>query len=259
MILVLACLDLAVVVVFHPLITVSTLSYWIPMGYEMEFVDKALPWLGQLYAFSFIALLTMTVERYVALMHPFFHQKYATRSRLMIVFLAFQLPELGIFLYICQGDDNYIKSVISLAPIVVVFLLTCSINVKLFYLARTLRQRMDIPLGTLDGSEERFAGYTKSKVTLSSLRKISTCLLVVVCLFICYCPFFVVTGMELIKNANETESEDMNIVHLWVGTFLTLNSSLNCLIFFYKNSALRRHAMKELKKCVSCAKARLHC
>ena len=203
---------------------------------------------------------TMTVERYLALMHPFFHQKYATRSRLMIVFLAFQLPEFGIFLYLQLVDNNkYIGPGILLALIVIVFLAICGINVKLFYFARTLRQRMEIPLGSLDDSEQRSDGHTKSKVTLSSLGKISTCLMVVVCLFICYCPFFVVTGMELIKNANETESEDMNIVHLWVGTFLTLNSSLNCLIFFYKNSALRRHAMKELKKCVSCAKARLHC
>ena len=257
MILVLACFDLAVVVVLHPLITVSTLSYWIPMGYEMEFVDKAWPWLEQLYAFSFIALLTMTVERYLALVHPFFHQRCVTRSRLMIVLAVFQLP-FCILIFFLPDDDTkkYIEAALPVGIIGAVFLVICGINLKLFFLARAMRQRVDIPLGTLDGSEETNAESNKSKATLATSRKISTCLLAVVCLFICYCPFFVLTGLELTKKGDETESEH---IELWEYTFFTLNSSLNSLIFFYKNSALRRHAMKLLQKCVSSAKARTAC
>ena len=43
---------------------------------------------------------------------------------------------------------------------------------------------MDIPLGNLDGSEQRHTESSKSKRTLASLRKISTCLLGVVCLLV---------------------------------------------------------------------------
>jgi hypothetical protein len=66
----------------------------------------------------------------------------------------------------------------------------------------------------------------------------------------------VLTGLELAEKEDETESEH---IELWEYTFFTLNSSLNCLIFFYKNSALRRHAMNLLQKCVSSAKARTAC
>ena len=263
MIFVLACFDLAVVVVFHPFTTVEVLLCWTSMGCD-ELVDEIWAWLGHLFAFSMIALLTMTVERYLASMHPFFHRKWATKSRLMMVIVAFLLPEVGIFVflrlqnYLRPDNNKYIEPGIEIGLFVVVFFVISGINIKLFYLARTLRQRADIPLGSLEGSERRTnAGYKNSKVTLASLKKISTCLLAIVCLSICYCPYTVITGMELTRKPKENKSVNWCVIKLWAETFVTLNSSLNCLIFFYKNSVLRRHAMNRLGKYVPCAAARL--
>ena len=243
MILVLSCFDLAVVVVFHPLIIVLTVC-WMPTGCDK--VVEVWKWLQRLFTFSLTSLLTMTVERYFALVYPFFHHNYATRSRLMVVFLVFQLP-FGVFYFLSKDDaKKYILLLIG-----AIFLVICGINLKLFCLSRAMRLRVDIPLGSLDNHGERNAASNKSKVSSANLGKISTCLLAVVCLFICYCPLFVFIGLEL---RNEIKKFDMYYItmKLWAETFLTLNSTLNCLIFFYKNSALRRHGMNLLKKCVSC-------
>ena len=256
MILVLACFDLAVVVVFHPLITAAILLVsW--MHSDCDEFETARRWLAQLLAFSLAALLTMTVERYLALVYPFFHQQFVTRSRLIAVLVVFQLI-LGIFHYLSENDSSteYIWPV-TFTLYGAVFVAICGINLKLFCLAKKLRQRVHIPLGSLNGSEQGNARPNTSKLTLASLSKISTCLLAVVCLSICYCPAFVVHGLQMSKNKNDIESACMHITFLWLETIVTLNSSLNCLIFFYKNSVLRRHAINLLQRCILCGKARL--
>jgi hypothetical protein len=253
MILVLACFDLAVVTVSHPLLIVTMVSCWRP-GTCDELVEIS-QWFEPLFAFPLTALLTMTVERYLALVHPFFHQKFATRSRLIGILLVFQLP-FGIFCISRDPEDHtreYIVASLGLTLIGTAFLVICGINIKLFCLARTLRQRVDIRLGSSTGSEERITRSNKFKLTFPNFGKISTCLLAIVCLFICYCPFFVVVGLELTNHANEIKISELYIFRFWADTFITLNSTLNCLIFFYKNSALRRHAMNLLGKCVLCA------
>jgi hypothetical protein len=198
----------------------------------------------------------MTVERHVALQYPFFHQKQATNSRVIVVLLISQLP---FILFYFLPEDSAKKYILALTG--AIFLLMCGINLKLFCLTRTMRRRVHIPLESLNGPGERSTRSNKSKVTLANLGKVSTCLLAVACLFICYCPFLGVIGFELTKSANEIENSAMYYLNLnlWAETFFTLNSTFNCLIFFYKNSVLRRHGGNVLRKCVSCATARLRC
>ena len=90
MILVLACFDLAVIVVFHPFIIIETILSWLfNTSYRPEDVNYIM---RHLYLFSLTALLTMTLERYLAMMYPFFHEKSVTKIRLTVVFVSMQLP-----------------------------------------------------------------------------------------------------------------------------------------------------------------------
>ena len=238
MILVLACFDLPIAAFFHPLITVKTLSSYNSTQFMM--LDST-RYIKHLYVFSLTALLTMTVERYLALMYPFFHQKYMTKSRLIAVFLVCQLP-FGT-LYLLQLD---IEKGIALTTVGVFVLVLCALNFKVFYLAKKLRRCAHITLGSLNGSEQRSFGRKNHKLTAAGLGKMSTCLIAALCLFICYCPvlLFVLTG-----NANRKDSV-WRIINLWGATFVTLNSSLNCLIFFYRNSTLWSNGKRMLQKCV---------
>ena len=247
-ILVLASFDLAVVVVFHPLITVETIYSCV----FRRFTDSInVPYHKLLLVFSLTALLTMTLERYLALMYPFFHEKSVTRSKLIAVFVLFQLP-IGIYTSVARfgNSDEYIQQAFSLSLIGIVLFVIFCLNYKIFYIARTIRNRAIVPVGNLNGSEQK----KKSKVTL---RKVSTCLLAVACLLVCYCPTIVRFGLALTGAQADWSDETLRIIHLWAKTFITLNSSLNCLIFFYRNSALRRHGETVLEKCFR-ARLRLH-
>ena len=76
MIVVLACFDLAVVIITHPLIMLSTMA-WLLQKFEIfHAINSTISAL--FYGFSFVSLVTMNVERYLALTYPYFHQRFAT-------------------------------------------------------------------------------------------------------------------------------------------------------------------------------------
>ena len=259
MILILSCFDLVVVVVFHPLIIVETILCWLFMSCSKS-IEVPYEYVIQLFVFSLTALLIMTLERYLASIYPFFHEKFVTKLRLMVAYLLSQLPFCIIYvLFSIIWPDNalIVELAIILALNLVIFIVICALNFKLFHFVRTLRKRADIPLGNLDGSEETNIKGKQSKATLASLKKISTCLLAVVCLFVCHCPTIITIGLSLNGQTENWSKQTVRIVQLWTKTFITLNSSLNCLIFFYRNSILRRHGEKMLEKCL-CARCRLH-
>jgi hypothetical protein len=250
MILVLACSDLAVVVVFHPFIISETIIGWFfntsYYSFEAHYI------MGEVFAISLTALLTMTLERYLAIVYPFFHEKSVTKSRLIIVFVLMQLP-FGIlyFAFLSQTPENYLHPCL-LALIGAVFFAMFFLNYKIFSMVEILRQREVIRLGNLNDSVAETI-VKKVKKDKLSLAKVSTCLLAVVCLSVCYFPSVVLIILE-VKEVADRNDQIVFIIHLWLNTLITVNSTLNCLIFFYKNGTLRRHGIKIMEKCF-CARS----
>ena len=88
MILVLSCFDLAVVTFSHPGLIASTILWSMETYQEKnKFIILANVMGQNLAGFSLSALLTMSVERYLALKYPFFHHTAVTKRRL-VLFLA---------------------------------------------------------------------------------------------------------------------------------------------------------------------------
>ena len=254
MIFILACSDLAVVVVIHPLIIFKIISCWMSAD-----VTERWNWTEYIYIlfnFSSKGLLTMTLERYLALLHPFSHQKFVKKSRLMTAFVLFQLPLAILFIF---NKNNRSLNLSAYAVDGIVFFLLCiMMNLKLFIVARRLRKSAVITLGNFDGSNSETRNdfdSKKFKLAFLSLEKISTCLSAVVCLIICNLPWATIVGIE-ISNVSISD-QNMFIIGHWAATICALNSSLNCLIFFYKNSVLRRHGKNFLESCFS-GRFRLH-
>ena len=251
MIFILACFDLAVVVVFHPLIIFETIYRWLTMdcfySIEVSFVEH-------LFVFSLTALLTMTLERYLALAYPYFHESSVTKSRMIAVFMLLQLP-FGIpyFAFLTKSQETYLEPCL-LAPVAAVFIVIVFLNYKIFSMVETLRQRMNITLGHFNDPAVEESIIVK-KPTLS-MGKVSTCLLAVVCLSACYFPPIVLFFLRRTTTIVD-DKEISTTLRLSGDTLLTINSTLNCLIFFYKNSTLRRRGIKIMKKCF-CARLRYH-
>ena len=247
MILVMACFDVAVVIVYHPFIVVETIMNLVSLN---PVNSIRLPFLSHLFVFSLTALLTMLLERYLALVYPFFHQKYVTKLRLIGVLLLLQLPFAIVFVFSPPFSSGIFTQAAIFGPAGALLLVILCLHYKIFSAVRTLRRRTVIKVGNIDRSNQTGIIAKQRKVTSG---KVSTCLLAVVCLFVCYLPSLVFSGYLRSKQMDMRTSQTLCILHLWRETIVTLNSSLNCLIFFYKNSALRRHGEKILGKCL-CAR-----
>ena len=233
MILILACFDLAVATVLHLVVVLESLD----PSKKISIIG------GQLLILSLAAVLTMTVERYVAMVYPFFHQRFVTKSRLIALLVILQLP-LTVF-YIAKHIAKHIPTVAAVFFVLLVatFLATFFLNYQILLVTRKLRQSSIVPLGTYNGSDHSYLNKNQRKVTL---KKISTCSLAVACLTVCHFPHVVYIILILTGQLNDDWS--VTTFHHWADTIVAMNSSFNCVIFFYMNSTLRRHGWQIFRK-----------
>jgi hypothetical protein len=67
--------------------------------------------------------------------------------------------------------------------------------------------------------------------------------LAVGCFFCCFCPYIIYSALRFAPRTPLSERQVL-LFHLWSSTFASLNSTFNCVIFFWRNSILRREGMK---------------
>ncbi len=241
MILILSCFDLAVVTFIHPVLILSTISW------SMKTLHKEITiiWVCAfipIAVFSMISLLTLNIERFLALTYPFFHQTAVTKKRL-VLFQAFWMIIILIFSLLQVYFHDQTISYISITVLVLVLLLLfIYLNYKIFIIAKSKRKDDRVTpasTATASGHQER----EKRKI---NLKNISTCCLAVACFFICSSPQIICSFMRF----TETLAYDRHawLFSLWSTTFVAMNSTFNCLIFFWRNSILRREGMK-IAKC----------
>ena len=86
----------------------------------------------------------------------------------------------------------------------------------------------------------------RTKKRKKHFRNISTCCLAVACFFICCFPSFVYCAWRLTSEKPPYDKE-VTLFRLWTSTIMAMNSTFNSLIYFWKNSVLRREGMKLIK------------
>ena len=78
------------------------------------------------------------------------------------------------------------------------------------------------------------------------MKNVSSCLLSVACFVMLCIPVFVTLGLRLTMRDALTFDSSQS-VGLWSGTITAMNSTCNCLIFYWKNKILRAEGKKVLK------------
>ena len=242
MILVLSCFDLGLVMVGHPTTISSTLAWatgdnssahWTKQhgnSYHMGEIARILANFAQ--GFSMYALLTLTIDRYLAITRPFFHQTSITKRRLLAILVTLLLPFIVARVLRFFKD---LKTVYYIAHLVIsgIFLLPLGLmNCRMFAIA-TRRKR------SMRGRN--------SKAWSALLKKNSTCFLTVGCFYISIIPFIVYIVLRVSSDVSE---DVLLLIRLWANTSLTLSSSINCTIFFWKNEVLRKEGKKLLTSCI---------
>ena len=240
-IMVLSCCDLLVVLTNQPF-TVLVTMLWLT-----EKINAYPGWLllssRILHIFigiSLNALLVMNVDRYLATHYPIFHRTSVTKRKLLTLF-AFLVTIQITVIAISINDLVISKEVALLTTGITLFPPILFINYKLSTVARKSRRNKEI-------SPEMKKSF--------SLNNISSCLLVVACLIVLSIPTFVYTGLKLTSKQTEFASDNTRIAGLWITTTASINSTCNCLIFYWKDKTLRAEGMKVIKSMKICRRGR---
>ena len=227
MILVLSCFDLAVVAVTHPFFIASTIYYSLDEINEIcEDTRRFIAFVFQ--SSSMFALFTLNMERFVALTRPFLHQALVTKTRLKYfqAILTVIVVSLSPLIYLDMRTIVRILVAVFLSLLLLLFIYS---NYKIFTIAKSKRI----------GRAEQ-VNYGRNQIL--NLKKVSTCSLAVGCFFICSFPQIIYSSSRLATGA--PNDRQVILFSLWVNTLTSINSTLNCVIFFWRNSTLRREGMK---------------
>ena len=234
MIMVLSCFDLLVVVTNHPwmvLVAMLELTRKLPYIYP-SWMDIS----GQLsdifIGFSLLALLVMNFDRYLATSYPIFHRTSVTKGKLLTLLAILIIMFVTLALISHVNDVLISYEVFVLICFGILFGPMLFINYKLFTIARESRRNNRIP---------------PEMKKMFSLKNISSCLLTVACFVVLNIPVFIYIGLSITSKGALT-FDNAHIAAHWAKTISAMNSTCNCLIFYWKNKILRTEGMNILKK-----------
>ena len=231
-IMVLSCCDLLAVLTGHPLTALHAILFltgrldgytgWVVISTRFSVV---------FVGFSLLALLVMNFDRYLATYYPIFHRTSVTKGKLLTLLAILSIGEVTLLL-ISYNDFVITYQVGLLIFFIIIFLPMLFINYKLFTIARKSRRNKRIS--------------PEMKKTFS-LKNISSCLLAVACFVVLNIPVFVYIGLRITLTEKEFTLDNELLAGLWAATATTMNSTFNCLIFYWKNKILRTEGMKVIK------------
>ena len=239
LIMVLSSVDLIVVVIVHPLAIFFSVSL---------FTRKNICMSGKLYSYSIsllcglsgYTLLAMNIERYLAIVHPFFYQGTVTKWKLLLLVGLFWTIIVALLLFSILFP--FMKGIVIVAEVLLFLLISTFVYVKILIIARKKRRESAIEH---ERSGEQVRQY---KNHMRDVKLTAEYILIVLCFFICYSPTGLANGMDyLALNPGSQSAALFGKFRIWTRIIMIMNSTFNCLIFFWKNKTLCRESRKLLK------------
>lgn len=185
------------------------------------------------YFLSIWILTTMTVERYIGVLHPLRHRILVTKKRIMIfaLFGAVLMPVLTAVTFL---HDYLFEQLFSIYLFIFIFVATF-IYTKIFLAIRNRNIHANFVENTASETRKK-----DKRIILKEIQLVKSCFLVAACFFLCLFASSIVNVINL-------ERRDLIMVRPWVTIPLVFNSSLNSLIFFWCRPLLRNEAWKVFK------------
>ena len=201
----LSCFDMTTVITNHPGILVY-LVFWLRENYYLlPKIRVYLNIFSVLLIFSLCVLLVMSIERYLGAYYPIFHHTSVTKRRLLTL-LGIILFPIAV-LYIISRNGLVISISVNLLIVMVLFFPPFKfVNFKLAVIARKERSKRSVSPG---------------KRKWKNLKNISSVLWLVA------------------FNLAEKSTNTVRLSYVWTLTCITMNSTFNSLIFFWKKKVLR--------------------
>lgn len=174
-------------------------------------------------ALSFVTLILLNIERYLTIVHPFYARNKVTKSRLLLA--AVVLWSLAFAVTVpCKMFSQTISDYLSGITILVVIMASVYFYTAIYFASRRTAH------GCRSEQEMRSEARKAQDIKLAK-----SCAIVVGCTFLCYTPYAIFCLPIFRSNVRW-------LVLYWAVTLGCASSSLNSLIFFWRNPVLRKEA-----------------
>ena len=181
----------------------------------------------------------MCIERYMGVVHPIVHRNKVTKK-----LLSKCIACISVLCVIMFGVSFYKKLVFlkfSRAVIMVCVLIAACTHIRIVFAVISSRKNGETgPLNNASSNPSQ--QNVKRREILKELKLSKACFLVVLCYIVCYIPISFLGGFVVLDHYY-----DHALYRTWAVTFIMLESSLNSVIFVWKNRVLRHEVKMVLK------------
>ncbi|XP_046860949.1 G-protein coupled receptor 39-like [Xenia sp. Carnegie-2017] len=221
----LSCVDLLLIATNSPVL-ITELIFWIGERDSIFKLRTITHFFDVFISFSISTLFLVSFERYLAVFHPIFHHKKVTKS--LLIKLHFVFLFISTMLFLLHITKHILASKILFCLLFMFPFIY--VNTKLHIISKKYRRKV---VKTSENHSKKGKSFRKS---------ISTCLLLVACVSICF-MISIISYIVLTLKKNT----DWALSYTWMKTFWCINSTTNCLVIFWRNKNLRSKARKILK------------
>ena len=189
------------------------------------------------FMLSCVTLSALTLERYIAILHPFAYKTQVTRKRLLIYVGCGAVVAISLFFVSLLNPR---LSLICLAATeIFIFVFTVFAYTRIYLVVKKSSRSPNRP-----HDPAAVKNTTKIKMLLQKFKHAKSCFMVVIC-FAVLCLLPPTITLPLLPKLKQSE---IRAVLAWAYTLNMLNSSVNSMIFFWTKTMLRNEAVKTLKK-----------
>ena len=193
---------------------------------------------------SATSLIIMNIERYLAIVHPILHRNSVTNGKIVFTFMVIAL------IFFTSAAINFTWKSIGLLIYSVSAFMICSITFFQYVTIFSIARKAVFGQVTKVSKEEITMGNIGPN--LRDLKMARICFFIVFLCFICYLPIAIITGVWQHFFRNKENWNALFNCILWLTLLITMNATLNCLIFFWGNRELRKQGLKLVRSCFRC-------
>ena len=180
-------------------------------------------------------LSAMTLERYIAILHPYSYKTLVTKKRLLIFVGCGAVVPISVFLLFLYNPR--LSHILLAVKLMLIFVFTAFAYTRIYLVVKKLSHSPNRP-----HDPAAVENATKMKVFLQNFKHAKSCFMVVICFgVLCFLPMAITVFFFPALKLSERQA-----VLIWVYTIGMLNASVNSVIFFWTKTMLRSEAVKTL-------------
>lgn len=187
---------------------------------------------------STVALISMTLERYFGVVHPYFYEAQVTKRKVLIFVVVLSMINLS--LVASSIFSTFIVKHSSPSYISIMFAITAYVYLRIYLVVRKIHKTEKVS-AHIQGEEQQ----CRRRRLLQEIKHAKPCFVVLLCFGISLLP----GALGQIFIGPKTSKAGALVV--WSITLMNFNSIFNSIIFFWGKTMLRKEAKKVLKSLYS--------